>query len=93
MDVGGDRRGGEERFQRFDLRRRAAEHHLNGVWLIETNRGLEIRDFEGSPADMNELKTGYESLKAMRAEAIKLGILPPVEKWGELNQHLASAKA
>src|SRR5581483_3398634 len=53
-----------------------------------SKEGCEIRDFDGTAQDMAELKTGYEALKAMRAEAIKLGILPPIEKWGELNPHL-----
>jgi hypothetical protein len=28
-------------------------------------------------------------LKGLRAEAIKLGIIPPPERWGELNHHMA----
>ena len=56
-----------------------------------SKKGCEIRDFEGTDEDMKELKAGYEVLKGLRAEAIKLGILPPPEKWGELNPHLAGA--
>lgn len=56
-----------------------------------SKKGCEIRDFEGTDDDMKELRAGYEVLKGLRAEAIKLGILPPPEKWGELNPHLAGA--
>lgn len=57
-----------------------------------TKKGCEVLGFEGTADDMKELQKGYESLQALRAEAMKLGILPPVEKWGELNPHLAGAK-
>ena len=56
-----------------------------------TKKGLEWREPEGTADDMKELNASYEHLKALRAEAIKLGIVPPPEKWGALNQHLARA--
>jgi malate dehydrogenase len=54
-----------------------------------TKKGLEWKEPEGSPEDMKELRASYEHLKGLRAEAIKLGIVPTPDKWGELNSHLA----
>ena len=54
-----------------------------------TKKGCEWREPEGTADDMKELRASYEHLKGLRVEAIKLGIIPPPEKWGELNPHLA----
>ena len=37
---------------------------------------------------MADLKKSYEHLVKMREEVISLGVLPPVEKWGEINPNL-----
>jgi malate dehydrogenase len=37
---------------------------------------------------MAALKKSYEHLCTMRQEVIDLGILPPIEKWGEINPNL-----
>ena len=56
-----------------------------------TKNGCEWKEPDGTADDMKELKASYDHLKVLRAEAIKLGILPPPEKWGEINSHLAGA--
>jgi len=42
----------------------------------------------GTADEMNELKKSYDHLCEMRQEVIDLGVLPPVEKWGEINPNL-----
>lgn len=42
----------------------------------------------GTDEEMAALKKSYEHLCEMRQEVIDLGILPPVEKWGEINPNL-----
>jgi malate dehydrogenase len=42
----------------------------------------------GSDEEMADLKKSYEHLCKMRQEVIDLGILPPIEKWGEINKNL-----
>ena len=37
---------------------------------------------------MAELKKSYDHLVKMREEVIALGVLPPVEKWHEINPNL-----
>ena len=46
---------------------------------------------DGSPEDMKELRASVEHLRGLRAEAIKLGILPALDKWAEKNPHMAGA--
>jgi malate dehydrogenase len=54
-----------------------------------TSKGCDWSEPSGTADDMKELRASYEHLKGLRNEAIKLGIIPPPEKWGELNKHLA----
>ena len=42
----------------------------------------------GTDEEMADLKKSYEHLCKMRQEVIDLGILPPIEKWGEINKNL-----
>jgi malate dehydrogenase len=56
-----------------------------------TKGKVESWEPEGSPDDMKELKASVEHLRGLRAEAVKLGILPPIDQWGEKNPHMAGA--
>ena len=42
----------------------------------------------GTAEEMADLQKSYKHLCDMRQEVIDLGIVPPVEKWGELNPNL-----
>ena len=42
----------------------------------------------GTDEEMADLKKSYDHLCAMRQEVIDLGILPPIDKWGEINPNL-----
>ena len=43
----------------------------------------------GTPEEMAKLDQSYEHLCKMRDELVTLNIVPPVEKWGEINPNLA----
>ena len=43
---------------------------------------------EGSAEEQAELEQSYKHLCTLRDEVIKLGIMPPISEWGNLNPHL-----
>jgi len=53
-----------------------------------TEKGSSYEEVIGTAEEMADLKKSYEHLVKMREEVISLGVLPPVEKWGEINPNL-----
>lgn len=53
-----------------------------------TAEGAYYDEPMGTDEEMAALKKSYEHLCTMRQEVIDLGILPPIEKWGEINPNL-----
>lgn len=51
--------------------------------------GVYTKAIAGTPEEMAALQASYEHLCKMRDEVIAMGVLPPVEKWKELNPNLA----
>jgi malate dehydrogenase len=50
--------------------------------------GVHFTVPEGTADEMAALQARYEHWQKMRDEIIGLGIIPPVEKWGEDNPNL-----
>ena len=50
--------------------------------------GVSFRSVEGTAKENAELEQSYKHLCALRDEVISLGIMPPIEKWGEYNPYL-----
>ncbi len=50
--------------------------------------GVSFRSVEGTEKENAELEQSYKHLCALRDEVISLGIMPPIEKWGEYNPYL-----
>lgn len=50
--------------------------------------GVSFRSIEGTPKENAELEQSYKHLCALRDEVISLGIMPPIDKWGEYNPYL-----
>lgn len=50
--------------------------------------GVYTKPIVGTDAEMAALQASYEHLCKMRDEVISMGVVPPVEKWGELNPNL-----
>lgn len=50
--------------------------------------GASFKVVEGTPAEAAELEQSYKHLCKLRDEVIALGIMPPIDKWGELNPYM-----
>ena len=64
------------------------DHIMMAMEVSITERGSAYEEVVGTPEEMAELKKSYDHLVKMREEVIALGVLPPVEKWGEINPNL-----
>ena len=64
------------------------DHIMMAMEVSITEKGSAYEEVVGTPEEMAELKKSYDHLVKMREEVIALGVLPPVEKWGEINHNL-----
>ena len=64
------------------------DHIMMAMEVSITEKGSAYEEVVGTPEEMAELKKSYEHLVEMREEVIALGVLPPVEKWHEINPNL-----
>ena len=64
------------------------DHIMMAMEVSITEKGSAHEEVVGTPEEMAELKKSYDHLVKMREEVIALGVLPPVEKWGEINPNL-----
>lgn len=64
------------------------DHIMMAMEVSITERGSAYEEVIGTPEEMAELKKSYDHLVKMREEVIALGVLPPVEKWHEINPNL-----
>ena len=64
------------------------DHIMMAMEVSITEKGSAYEEVVGTPEEMAELKKSYEHLVKMRQEVIALGVLPPVEKWHEINPNL-----
>ena len=66
-------------------------HFQHIMMAMETTvdaQGVHLKPVEGNETEQAELQKSYEHLCELRDEVIKLGIMPPIEKWPELNKNL-----
>ena len=64
------------------------DHIMMAMEVSITEKGSAYEEVVGTPEEMAELKKSYDHLVKMREEVIALGVLPPVEKWHEINPNL-----
>ena len=64
------------------------DHIMMAMEVSITEKGSAYEEVIGTAEEMADLKKSYEHLVKMREEVISLGVLPPVEKWGEINPNL-----
>ena len=64
------------------------DHIMMAMEVSITEKGSAYEEVVGTPEEMAELKKSYDHLVKMREEVIALGVLPPVEEWGEINPNL-----
>lgn len=63
----------------------------NIMMAMETTidkNGASFKGVEGTPEEAAELEQSYKHLCKLRDEVIALGIMPPIDKWGELNPYM-----
>lgn len=63
----------------------------NIMMAMETTidkNGASFKVVEGTPEEAAELEQSYKHLCKLRDEVISLGIMPPIDKWGELNPYM-----
>ena len=53
-----------------------------------TKDGATFKPVTGTAKEQQELEESYKHLCTLRDEVIALGIMPPIEKWGEYNPYL-----
>ena len=64
------------------------DHIMMAMEVSITEKGCAYEEVIGTPEEMEALQKSYEHLVKMREEVIALGVLPPVEKWHEINPNL-----
>lgn len=63
----------------------------NIMMAMETTidkNGVSFKPVDGTPEEQAELEESYKHLCKLRDEVISLGIMPPIDKWGEYNPYL-----
>ena len=64
------------------------DHIMMAMEVSITEKGCAYEEVIGTPEEMEALQKSYEHLVKMREEVIALGVLPPVEKWHDINPNL-----
>ncbi|MFC2384079.1 MAG: malate dehydrogenase [Hoylesella saccharolytica] len=64
------------------------DHIMMAMEVSITEKGSAYEEVVGTAEEMAALKKSYDHLVKMREEVIALGVLPPVEKWNEINPNL-----
>lgn len=63
----------------------------NIMMAMETTidkNGVSFKVVDGTPEENAELEQSYKHLCTLRDEVIALGIMPPIDKWAELNPNM-----
>ena len=55
-----------------------------------TADGVKVTPVKGTPAEEAELERSYKHLCTLRDEVIAMGVMPPIDKWDELNPNLSA---
>lgn len=63
-------------------------HIMMAMPTVITKNGTYRKDFVGTDEEMASLDASYKHLCDLRDQVIAMGVLPPVEKWGEINPNL-----
>lgn len=63
-------------------------HIMMAMETTVDKEGVSVTPVTGTPEEEKELEQSYKHLCALRDEVIELGIMPPIDKWGELNPNL-----
>ena len=64
------------------------QHIMMAMETVIDKSGIHFKEVKGTPEEQAELECSYKHLCDMRKEVIDLGIMPPVDKWGEINPYM-----
>ena len=64
------------------------DHILMAMETEITKDGATYKSIKGTPEEHQALKESYAHLCKLRDEVIEMGVLPAIDKWGELNPNL-----
>ena len=64
------------------------DHIMMAMEVTITANGAAYEEVTGTEEEMAELKKSYEHLCTLRDEVIGMGVLPTIDKWGEINPNL-----
>ncbi len=64
------------------------DHIMMAMETTIDRNGVHYRVPQGTPAEMEELRSSYGHLVRLRDEVIGMGVLPPISEWAALNPHL-----
>ncbi|MBP3535736.1 MAG: malate dehydrogenase [Muribaculaceae bacterium] len=63
-------------------------HIMMAMETTVDSRGVTVKPLKGTPEEHKELDESYHHLCKLRDEVISLGIIPPIDRWGEINPNL-----
>ena len=63
-------------------------HIMMAMETTITKDGVSVKKLSGTPQEEQDLEKSYRHLCNLRDEVIKMGVMPPIEIWGELNPWL-----
>ncbi|MDE6277922.1 MAG: malate dehydrogenase [Muribaculaceae bacterium] len=63
-------------------------HIMMAMETVVTKDGVRYSEPKGTPEEQKALEQSYRHLCALRDEVIEMGVLPPVDKWSELNPNI-----
>ena len=63
-------------------------HIMMAMETTIDKNGVEVHPVAGTPEEKKELDQSYHHLCVLRVEVIKLGIIPPIHEWHDINPNL-----
>lgn len=63
-------------------------HIMMAMETSISENGISYKEPDGTPAEQKDLEESYSHLCKLRDEVIAMEILPPVNRWNELNPHI-----
>lgn len=63
-------------------------HIMMAMETVVTKDGVKSSEPKGTPEEQKALEESYKHLCALRDEVIAMGVLPPIDKWHELNPNI-----
>lgn len=65
-------------------------HIMMAMETVINKNGVSISPVKGTPQEESELEKSYRHLCDLRDEVISMGVMPPIDKWSELNPNLCT---